>query len=438
MHTLTAREIRQIRISRITVPARLRPLGDVSSLAESIRQLGLLQPISVTHTGRLIAGLHRLEACKVLGWKTIPAKVLRVSDTEAQLLEVDENLIRNDLTILERAEHYLRRKQLYEELHPKTRNGGWRGNGHTGGLASRTTHLPFCLDAGKKTHRSTRTIQRLVQIAKLLCPQAKDLLRNTEWATNQVKLKKLAKLPADLQIAVARKVACGEAELLNDAVAKVHREQFRAKPCHIPMEGDDYQLLCGDFMDMGYQIASGSVRLLITDAPYENEDLHLFRPLSLFANRILKPGGSLLAMVGHYHLPRILTDLSEHLEYQWIIATLFNGMSTYVPNRYVRCTWKPVVWFVKPPYRGKAIRDSIQSGPRDKRFHPHGQSVDEFAKLIAWFSIPGDTVVDCCVGGGTCAVAALSQHRKFVGIDIQRKHIETTRRRVEQLLESRT
>ena len=389
--------IRSARISCIRIPDRLRPLGDVHALAESIRQVGLLQPISITHTGRLIAGHHRIEACKLLGWKTIPAKVLRVSDTEAQLLECDENLIRNDLTVLERAEHYLRRKQLYEELHPETRNGGWRGNGHTGGLRSTTTHLPFCLDAGKKTHRSVRTIQRLVQIAKLMCPDAKLLLRNTEWATNAVKLKKLAKLPLDMQVAVARKVANGEAELLNDAVAKVHQERFRAKPSRIPLEGEDYRLLCGDFRKVGHEIPSGSVSLLITDSPYENEYLGLFQPLSLFANRVLKDGGSLLAMVGHYHLPRILSDLSEHMEYQWTIATLFNGMATYVPNRYAHCTWKPVVWFVKPHYRGKAIRDSIQSGPRDKQFHPHGQSPDEFAKLIGWFTKPGDTVLDCFV-----------------------------------------
>ena len=400
-----------------------------------MRQLGLLQPISITHTHRLIAGLHRLEAAKLLGWKTIPAHVLRVSGTEARLLECDENLIRSDLTVLERAEHYLQRKHLYEELHPETRNGGWRGNGHTGGF-TRTTKLAFCLDAGQKTHRSSRTIQRLVQIAKTLCPEAKDLLRDTEWATNQMKLSKLAKLPSDMQVAVAQKVASGEANLVNDAVAKVHQERFRAKASRIPMEGADYKLLCGDFREVGHEIPSESISLLISDAPYETKYLDLFRPLSLFSSRVLRPGGSLLCMVGQYHLPRILADLSQHLNYQWTIATIFGGMTSYVPNRYVHCSWKPFVWFVKPPYRGKAIRDLLQTGGRNKKFHPHGQSVDEFAKLIGWFTNPGDTVLDCFVGGGTCAVAALSQQRKFIGIDIQRKHIETTRRRIESVMQS--
>ena len=264
--------------------------------------------------------------------------------------------------------------------------------------------------------------------------QAKELLRKTEWAHNQLKLKKLAKFPAEVQIAVATKVAAGDAHLLNDAVAKVHQDEFRARPSTIPLEGEDYRLLVGDFREVGHEIASESAQLIITDTPYETSDLHLFNPLSVFANRVLKPGGSLLCMVGQYHLPRILNDLSEALEYRWTIAALFNGMATFIPNKLVNCSYKPFLWFVKPPYRGKAIRDVITSGKRDKRFHPHGQSVDEFAKLIRWFTEGGDTVVDCFVGGGTTAVAALSEGRRFIGIDLLPKHIETTRRRIEAVI----
>jgi site-specific DNA-methyltransferase (adenine-specific) len=43
----------------------------------------------------------------------------------------------------------------------------------------------------------------------------------------------------------------------------------------------------------------------------------------------------------------------------------------------------------------------------------------------------GATVVDPFVGGGSVAAAALMLGRKFVGIDLDRKHIETARRRVE-------
>ena len=48
----------------------------VAELAASIQELGLLSPIIVNSNGELIAGAHRLEACKQLGWDDIPATAL--------------------------------------------------------------------------------------------------------------------------------------------------------------------------------------------------------------------------------------------------------------------------------------------------------------------------------------------------------------------------
>jgi ParB family chromosome partitioning protein len=51
-------------------------LGDLQELAASIREFGLLRPVLITRDGRLIAGRRRLEACKLLGWETIPVIVV--------------------------------------------------------------------------------------------------------------------------------------------------------------------------------------------------------------------------------------------------------------------------------------------------------------------------------------------------------------------------
>jgi ParB family chromosome partitioning protein len=51
-------------------------LGDIPALAASIRKFGLLRPVLITPDNRLIAGRRRLEACKLLGWKTIPVNVV--------------------------------------------------------------------------------------------------------------------------------------------------------------------------------------------------------------------------------------------------------------------------------------------------------------------------------------------------------------------------
>lgn len=79
---------------------RLRELNEniVREMANSIRSKGLLQPIMVRRVNgefEVIFGLHRLEACKRLGWKHVPAVIMDLSEEEAFLTCVIENLQRN-------------------------------------------------------------------------------------------------------------------------------------------------------------------------------------------------------------------------------------------------------------------------------------------------------------------------------------------------------
>lgn len=360
----------------------MRPLGDITALVESIREVGLLNPILVTRERRLISGLHRLNAFIALGRKHIPAIILSVSPTEAVIREIDENLARNDLTLLERAEHLLCRKQLYEELHPERRNGGDRGNQHIGGKSWQNDKLSFCQTAATLTGQSSRTAQRLIRIAKLLTPETKRLLRGTGWANNQRTLMRLCKMAPDLQQAVAAKAANGESEEIYDAIAKVHRDRLKARRCGLPLTGTEYRLLQGDFRKVGHEIPSGSVDLVLTDAPYESGYLHLFEPLSLFAHRVLKDGGSLVCMMGQSYLPQVLNDLSAHLRYHWVIAVLVDGRQTLLKARRIFAAHKSMLWFVKGSYRGHAIQDVVRSDKYDKRYHDHGQCESEFSEVI--------------------------------------------------------
>jgi len=172
--------VQNIRVGSVRVGKRMRPLGNIDALVASIVEVGLLAPIAVSRDRRLISGLHRLAAFKALGRRTIPAIVLAVSRDEAQLREIDENLARNDLNLLERAEHLCRRKEIYERLYPETRKGGDRGNQHIGGKSRLNDNVTFSQTAATFTKQSGRTIQRLVRIARLLTPETKRLLRGTD------------------------------------------------------------------------------------------------------------------------------------------------------------------------------------------------------------------------------------------------------------------
>jgi ParB/RepB/Spo0J family partition protein len=90
----------------------LRPIdnGIVSELVRSIQHMGLLQPIAVRSNVsgfEVVFGNHRLEACKRLGWEKIPSIVHELSDDEAFLARVSENLVRNtEVNSLEEAKGY--------------------------------------------------------------------------------------------------------------------------------------------------------------------------------------------------------------------------------------------------------------------------------------------------------------------------------------------
>lgn len=97
--------VQEIPIDRIKMPKfSLRPLDQtkVNELVQSIRNQGLLQPITVRPVAdgfELVFGLHRLEAYKKLaidGPETIAAYVRSVNDTDAFLMAEIENLQRNE------------------------------------------------------------------------------------------------------------------------------------------------------------------------------------------------------------------------------------------------------------------------------------------------------------------------------------------------------
>ncbi|MCD9550803.1 hypothetical protein GLP21_19495 [Photobacterium carnosum] len=102
-------------ISDILIPKRLRAVDEVKvkQLAESIRYVGLVNPIIVTR-GRLIAGAHRLEAYKLLGWNKIPTRPLGdINEKDKiKLIEIDENLFRNELSPSEKMEHIALRIEI--------------------------------------------------------------------------------------------------------------------------------------------------------------------------------------------------------------------------------------------------------------------------------------------------------------------------------------
>ncbi len=198
----------QLPISSITVPgARMRPLGDVSALAESIAQNGLINPITVARDGTLISGLHRLEACKLLGWTEIPANVTDLEGMRAELAEIDENFVRSDLTILQKADHLARRVEILETL-------GMRAPSHRAKKGDTVSPFTTTADMASEMGMSKRTAQRLLQIAKIN-PRVKAAITDTWLANSTSNLLLVASKAYPVQMVTAMHL-----------LAQAHKEEF--------------------------------------------------------------------------------------------------------------------------------------------------------------------------------------------------------------------
>lgn len=82
-----------------------RDLGDLESLAASIRDVGLLNPVTIRPDNRLVAGQRRIEAMRRLGHVEIPVRIVRDLDEASRLLraERDENTERKEMLPSEKA-----------------------------------------------------------------------------------------------------------------------------------------------------------------------------------------------------------------------------------------------------------------------------------------------------------------------------------------------
>lgn len=96
-------QINDVQIATIKVGDRCRKdMGDLQALADSIKELELLQPIGINPSYQLIWGERRLRAFELLGRDKIPARIVPME--QIILGEFAENAIRKDFTVSERVE----------------------------------------------------------------------------------------------------------------------------------------------------------------------------------------------------------------------------------------------------------------------------------------------------------------------------------------------
>ena len=194
----------------------------VKKLAKSISEIGLLNPITITADKTLIAGCHRLEAAKLLGWTEIECTVCDINGLLAELAEIDENFVRVDLSPIEFGDLLLRRKIIYEDLHPETKatneGGPFRGNQHSKVVTENfsATSKSFVDDTAEKLGVTPRTVRNQLQTAKSLTPETKDIIRSSDTSISKTDALKLSRLTPDQQEQAATQLATGEIRSMHE------------------------------------------------------------------------------------------------------------------------------------------------------------------------------------------------------------------------------
>lgn len=224
----------RIKISNIKINPGRREAEPkaVEELARSITAVGLMNPVTLDQNNTLVAGLHRLEAAKLLGWTEIECTTIGMDSVQAKLAEIDENIVRTKLNRQELCEQLLRRKEIYETLHPETRHG--MRNGQTAKNANLATleTKSFAEDTAEKTGMSKRAVSRLLQIANNLTGDARRIVEAHNM-TQDTALK-LSRLQHDEQVEAASMLAAGTMESV-EQYQEYQRERRKAIALSLPL-----------------------------------------------------------------------------------------------------------------------------------------------------------------------------------------------------------
>ncbi|OLP44628.1 MT-A70 family methyltransferase [Rhizobium oryziradicis] len=239
------------RIDSIRAENRLRNLDEktVLALMESVRQYGLETPITVygdvgADLVDLGAGGHRLEACKRLGLDAILCFHKRGDELDRQLCEIDENLIRADLTPADRALFLHRRKEIYLVKFPDTaREASLKRGANLPSRQIGETGKRFTAATAEATGQTERTIQRDVERGEKISRTALQMLRGTrhDKGVTLDQLKRLETHEAQEKFAhdliKADKAVTAESKAIRTIGQKHNREMRLNLVCAIAEQG---------------------------------------------------------------------------------------------------------------------------------------------------------------------------------------------------------
>ena len=442
-------------INSITVKQGRRAIDSakVRELANSMREIGLINPITVTQDRVLITGAHRLEAAKLLGWTEIEATVSELEGFKAELAEIDENLMRNELHYIDRGQAFKRRDELLTEAGMRRKDGRYPNPE----MVSQLTTQDIAAQVGV----TARTVQQEKQIATNILPEVQDAIKAADLPKTDAL--KIARLDHDEQIKVAEKISEG-AKTYKEARVLVRKDGNKElSESSIGLElPKTVTLYEGDIFEQITNIADASVDLLNTDPPYMvlDHDWDTFDSLDDFigfTEKWLKAVMPKIKSTGRAYIS--FSALYQYEFYDVLKRNNFFGMNfgqTIVwhsknnnkPfNRHIyRSAYDPIFYLYgkdAPDLNFTAdtfgeMQNNVwtialpQSNFHEGKLHPTQKPLELYRNIVMTGSKEGDTVLDCFAGSGTTAVVCNELGRKSILIERNQEYIGFIKGRINE------
>lgn len=189
-------DVRRLNDLKATNPY-LRLGTDVSELEKSIQTVGLIAPLVISPDNVILAGARRYQALLNLGYTEAPVMVVDKGVLEMELVSIDENLVRKDLSKIEVEGHLRRAKEIYQALNPVEEI---RTESSTEGHDEKKVVLPaekFLIMVSEKTGLSPKQIHEAINRDEMASSNVKEARKNGDLSLSQTN--EIVKLNKDEQ-----------------------------------------------------------------------------------------------------------------------------------------------------------------------------------------------------------------------------------------------
>ena len=234
------------------------------------------------------------------------------------------------------------------------------------------------------------------------------------------------------------------------------------------------EIIHGDCLKVMRQFPDKSIDMILCDLPYGVTDCKWdtiipFEPLWEQYERIIKDNRAIVLFATQPFASVLIMSKPDWFKYEWVwdkVRPSGFQVANYKPmqrheNVLVfskegkRVNYFPIMESRDKPSTGKVYgrsdssplahldgrkRTYIYKNPQSilkyskpsKSLHPTQKPVALCEYLIKTYTLPGEVVLDNCIGSGTTAIACINTGRNFIGIEIEEKYVKIARERIEK------